>query len=1405
MHHAAPYNIMAGILNDDLNEWAGQLSEEALDIMKEYHRVPPRADAFPDMLVPSWSALKNYRSGRPPPLPVVCRHFFAVLVRFLGCKLKGVLHDHRFDGNSIHARWRQSLDDNDEPWTVSRVLNEAGHGDGWNGCDYVGDENFWGPTFDDDDGEDGMHPSKHAAKAATARSATGERRVFAGMMAKNKQNVSEILRTVPHAKAMEIQADDRIGKRRPSTSLSKTDGNQLSDEAQAEASARAKEAPIRGLAMQLSRKSMFSTDTKSSSMPSGHGRSASNMPPGHQRESHSMPSHVDGGGGGGGHHKKNSSSILGSMFPPSQPRLSFSTSSRAERHASGAQPVGPSAPIFTATSAADVVSAQTASAVGGPRLSPQSQPATTTATLGLDHLSKSNQHRRDASRSLSTNPQQLEEGSGRRTWPHGPLHPPETPPILVTEGRRSSLVGVNKNMNRDSKETEAKSEPELMIGEIRSIQIADEIALARKALVIIVVSLVGATLIRRFAGPLSEDLNIIEIVGFVSTLLLSFPVIRFTVRLFAYVVTTRASGLLYKGNSFYFAVALHQDISMTIWCIVAVSVWIQLFPDWVYSDERERLARNVYRYGGNVLKCFLAWRVGVLVKNFLVLLVATSYLWRPYLQRVQSSILAQYILLLLTDYATKGFYNPDDERFAVEMGRQGIKEEKNISLYAVSKAMGFIPRNKLGHAFFRELNESDTLNCSKDARTLGMFLFDQIVYRSRPKPDPDHTAPPSPAPATGRLNAVLAKVGGGVGYSVTNALSTRSTRGPRGGGAGALAANRRPGLPAAFLEPSRSRSVSPRHRPGSESGSGSVSSGSRHGLTPHPGGDGGGGGGGGGGKVPVMDRLSRKVTVGLGKMRSGTGSSSSGTSGSSSSGSVVVGVGGGRSGSSGTAATEANSSTGTIGSLAPGFADGRGLEGDDGGPVDFRRLGAGGGWAGGLSVIEDNESQAGSTLASVRARGEESASYFGAEESKSEQPQTEGHRGHLSESEGGVLAGASPTNDASDEFDKRLARVTAGSARSFSTAEGDDNDNGDGGRGGRGEGDTDDASAAGRQDENDAAVRQPGAGGGQTARGRKRHKGKEEGGEEEEEEEEEGEGDEVLTRQTLCPGLDKLLLDVAFKIFDGNENSSITKEEMVLGVVETFRDHRSLANTLRDSEHIARKLGLIIMWLINVVLFFVWLSIWGADVLSLSLTFSSFLIAFSFMIGTAASNLVTAVLFIFVSRLYDVGDRVHIYDGSETVGVQRMDVTVSKIDLRTTSFRRWDEQIFYIPNHLLATKTIVNIQRTADQWHEFRIQVAANTPSEKLKKLEEALKAFAESKDKAEGLYPRTGFALLGIEDSTKLSIRITFRQRANWQNMDKKWACQSMCTWAIKNACDSIGITYSLPEVPLRMKNKLL
>ena len=42
---------------------------------------------------------------------------------------------------------------------------------------------------------------------AAERSACDQRRIFAAMMAKNKESVSEILRTVLHAKALEIQSE----------------------------------------------------------------------------------------------------------------------------------------------------------------------------------------------------------------------------------------------------------------------------------------------------------------------------------------------------------------------------------------------------------------------------------------------------------------------------------------------------------------------------------------------------------------------------------------------------------------------------------------------------------------------------------------------------------------------------------------------------------------------------------------------------------------------------------------------------------------------------------------------------------------------------------------------------------------------------------------------------------------------------------------------------------------------------------------------------------------------------------------------------------------------------------------------------------------------------------------------
>eukprot|EP00903_Cladosiphon_okamuranus_P014063 g13071.t1 len=146
------------------------------------------------------SCLKLLRLGLP------CRHYFAALLRFLDGVYRGQSLGHDFHGSSVHNRWRKSPDGNDEPWSVSSVLQEAGLGKDWDGGDEGLDDNYEGPTFDDDCGGEGVHPAEREGRA-TQRKACDQRRVFATMMAKSKENVGEILKAVPFDQALHIQAE----------------------------------------------------------------------------------------------------------------------------------------------------------------------------------------------------------------------------------------------------------------------------------------------------------------------------------------------------------------------------------------------------------------------------------------------------------------------------------------------------------------------------------------------------------------------------------------------------------------------------------------------------------------------------------------------------------------------------------------------------------------------------------------------------------------------------------------------------------------------------------------------------------------------------------------------------------------------------------------------------------------------------------------------------------------------------------------------------------------------------------------------------------------------------------------------------------------------------------------------
>jgi len=86
----------------------------------------------------------------------------------------------------------------DEAWSISQVLGSTGHGRDWD-KHHVDDDDV-APTFDNTDDMDVIHPQ-------TARQEAGLRRAHASMMAKSKDNVTDILRSVSPAQALEIQGD----------------------------------------------------------------------------------------------------------------------------------------------------------------------------------------------------------------------------------------------------------------------------------------------------------------------------------------------------------------------------------------------------------------------------------------------------------------------------------------------------------------------------------------------------------------------------------------------------------------------------------------------------------------------------------------------------------------------------------------------------------------------------------------------------------------------------------------------------------------------------------------------------------------------------------------------------------------------------------------------------------------------------------------------------------------------------------------------------------------------------------------------------------------------------------------------------------------------------------------------
>lgn len=212
-------------------------------------------------------------------------------------------------------------------------------------------------------------------------------------------------------------------------------------------------------------------------------------------------------------------------------------------------------------------------------------------------------------------------------------------------------------------------------------------------------------------------------------------------------------------------------------------------------------------------------------------------------------------------------------------------------------------------------------------------------------------------------------------------------------------------------------------------------------------------------------------------------------------------------------------------------------------------------------------------------------------------------------------------------------------------------------------------------------------------------------------------------------------------------------------VEKIYRDRKNLAITLNDLESITHALGSFLTAAVVVLMLFALnIAFSTGDYAEVTVTVGTTLFALSFIFADSARNLFNSFVFLFVQHPFDVGDRI-VVPGWDPMYVVRL-------ELMLTTFVVWDGRIVTIPNFVLHSLTIVNIQRSERQFDPLAITIDIDTPWWKIEELEKVYRSFLRSKpndfiESGSGFFVRN----MNSSDGNSLSVHFFTQEQTNFQN----------------------------------------
>ncbi|CAI9100686.1 OLC1v1037839C1 [Oldenlandia corymbosa var. corymbosa] len=265
-------------------------------------------------------------------------------------------------------------------------------------------------------------------------------------------------------------------------------------------------------------------------------------------------------------------------------------------------------------------------------------------------------------------------------------------------------------------------------------------------------------------------------------------------------------------------------------------------------------------------------------------------------------------------------------------------------------------------------------------------------------------------------------------------------------------------------------------------------------------------------------------------------------------------------------------------------------------------------------------------------------------------------------------------------------------------------------------------------------------------------------------------------------------VDDVMLLFEGAaETGQIKKSSFRNWVVKVYTERKHLAHSLNDTKTAIEELNRIASVIILVIIIIVWLLLMGFATTKVLVFITSQILLLVFMFGNTAKTFFEALMFVFVTHPYDVGDKC-IIDGVQMV--------VEEMNILTTIFLRYDNQMIYYPNSILAGKPVTNLNRSPPLGDSLEFSVDFSTPVESIAVIKDRIKGYLESKP--QHWQPNHSVLIKEIEDMNKLKMVLYLTHTVNASD---RAGHRSDLVIELKKIFEELDIKYHLlpQEVHLR------